>query len=70
MVILQDQVHPQMGPPLKVPKFTDTKKNQFDASKVKEKRVSYLQMETLKRITLLFMEMLLWMQCIKGRRVA
>lgn len=69
MVILQDRVHPQMGPSPEAPKSTDTKRNQFDPSKVKEKRVSYLLMETLKKITLQFMEVMVWMQCIKERMV-
>ena len=42
---------------------------QFEPSKVKEKRVSYLLMETLKKITLKFMEVMVWMQCIKERMV-
>lgn len=69
MVILQDRVHPQMGLSLEAQKSTDIKRNQFDPSKVKEKRVSYLLMETLKKITLKFMEVMVWMQCIKKRMV-
>jgi len=69
VVILQDWVHPQMGPSPEAPKFTGTKRNQFEPSKVKEKRVSYLLMETLKKITLKFMEVMVWMQCIKERMV-
>jgi len=41
-------------------KCTDTKKNQINSSKAKEKRVSYLEMETLKRIVFQFMEVLVW----------
>jgi hypothetical protein len=56
-----------MGASLKTPKFTDVTKNQLDTSKVKEKRVSYLLMEILKRITLQFMQTLVWRQCIKEK---
>jgi hypothetical protein len=60
VVILQDQLHSRPGPSLEALKFADTKKNQIHSSKAKEKRVSYLEMETLKRIVFQFMEMLVW----------
>jgi hypothetical protein len=58
-----------MGPSLKTPKLTAVTKNQLDTSNVKEKKVNYLRMETLKRITLQFMQMLVWRQCIKEKIV-
>ena len=57
-----------MGPSLRTLKFTDIAKT-LDPSKVKEKRVSYHLMETLKRMSLQFMDMLVWRQFIKEKMV-
>lgn len=50
LVILLDYVHPQMRSSLEAVTCADIKRNQIDSSKVKKKRVSYLQTEILKRI--------------------
>lgn len=70
VVILLDLEHlPQMGYSLKALKFKRIKKNLLGTSKMKEKKVNYLQMEILRRITLQFTEKVVWKQRIKDRMV-